>query len=138
MREIKFEVFDNFNKYICIPFLFEKSTESDRIGEDDRFNAPYIYYATATDYIEGVRRPCFIREFTGLRDATGKDIYEGDILEFDEKEWGCKHIFEVKYDKYSGFVGSGTLRDWGVFCKIIGNIYENPELLEQGRGKNNN
>lgn len=129
MREIKFRLWDKLgnkivtpNKNIYLNLLGQVVTDSPENGEIIPFSK---------DTYE-------LNQSTGLQDVTGKDIYEGDILEFDEKEWGCKHIFEVKYDKYSGFVGSGTLRDWEVFCKIIGNIYENPELLERGRGKNNN
>ncbi len=129
MREIKFRLWDKLgnkivtpNKNIYLNLLGQVVTDSPENGEIIPFSK---------DTYE-------LNQSTGLQDVTGKDIYEGDILEFDEKEWGCKHIFEVKYDKYSGFVGSGTLRDWEVFCKIIGNIYENPEHLERGRGKNNN
>ena len=129
MREIKFRLWDKLgnkivtpNKNIYLNLLGQVVTDSPENGEIIPFSK---------DTYE-------LNQSTGLQDVTGKDIYEGDILEFDEKEWGCKHIFEVKYDKYSGFAGSGTLRDWEVFCKIIGNIYENPEHLERGRGKNNN
>lgn len=73
--------------------------------------------------------PESVGEFTGLQDSEGVDIYEGDVLQVDES-----YINYVIFDK-----GLFQLKDsiWtlhGVInyndkIKIIGNIYQNPELL---------
>jgi len=68
--------------------------------------------------------------FTGLHDKNGKEIYEGDIVAYN-KDYGGDKTFEVEYKK-GGFTIQNALI--GV-CKqesleVIGNIYENPELLE--------
>ncbi len=116
MREIKFRAWDKVEKKMY--FSLD--------GFDDTFDVLNLSSSLDLDRYS-------LMEFTGLQDVNGNDIYEGDILEFDEKEWGGKKIFLVRYDKYNQFGGAGTLRDWEIFCKIIGNIYENPELLEDNK-----
>ncbi|MGA2669983.1 MAG: YopX family protein [Dehalococcoidia bacterium] len=79
----------------------------------------------------GAIRPETVGEFTGLKDKNGKEIYEGDIV--GEKGWAYKVEFE---DGMFRLAHSTLLVDWiyarkrqGIETKVIGNIYENPELL---------
>lgn len=97
-----------------------------------------------------------IGQFTGLHDKNGKEIYEGDIVEFEDtgeegyeyKEgFGFNNIAQVVYEN-----GIYTLANFGESdnsyyatdcsdeeileevlrngnCEVIGNIYENSELL---------
>lgn len=73
-----------------------------------------------------------LMQFTGLRDENGKEIYEGDILDFDEREWGGRFKPEVVWMK--NIIGDwnycGSLSDVKEWRRVIGNIYENPELLK--------
>jgi|ERR1035437_8100365 hypothetical protein len=67
-------------------------------------------------------------EYTGLKDKNGKEIYEGDII---KRYTG--YVFEMKIRKYSlGMVNDATAigYDWHNSDEVIGNIYENPELIK--------
>ena len=57
----------------------------------------------------------------------GKQIFEGDILEWDAREWGCEHREVAEWD-YS--LLDARKHDWHEWCKVIGNVHDNPELLE--------
>jgi hypothetical protein len=73
-------------------------------------------------------------QFTGLLDRLGKEIYEGDICRFDVREGG---VGEPAYHNLVGQVGFSfgcyTIGDFLSHyhsLEVIGNIYENPNLLE--------
>lgn len=100
-----------------------------------------------------VGRDIELMQFTGLKDKNGKEIYEGDIIyEGDSKRSFKKWAFEdwigaeewgiVEYrngsfvvDFYSIYGGEGTeilgkRLGYTKRFRVIGNIYENPELLK--------
>lgn len=88
-----------------------------------------------------------LMQSTGLFDKNGREIFEGDIIDTTDYEGGLSSVgnplVKVESDKY-GFIVTGdfpgspiTLKEFedgrkfaGVKVKIIGNVYENPELLE--------
>lgn len=66
-------------------------------------------------------------QFTGLKDRNGKDIYEGDITEYEFPPCGMQRG-EWIFDEGAFFL-KGTGRWRPLDCEIIGDIYSNPELL---------
>ena len=87
-----------------------------------------------------------LMQYTGLHDSKGLEIYEGDILKVTAED-GLSYLAPVRYfgdEGYPAFDLAGIPTPWsydanalatiiqgGVeTCEIVGNIYENPELLE--------
>ena len=62
-------------------------------------------------------------EYTGLKDKNGKEIYEGDIFNYDGEIDTIDSIEDFYFNELIEYRMSEG--------KIIGNIYENPELLKE-------
>ena len=83
-----------------------------------------------------------VGQYTGLTDKNGTKIFEGDILAFDDTDGG-KGFYEVFWDGNSGkfaiaengnrnYVDDFELferNEWFKWFTVIGNIYDNPELV---------
>jgi uncharacterized phage protein (TIGR01671 family) len=74
-----------------------------------------------------------VEQYTGLKDKNGKEIYEGDVVRL----W-TSHICEIKHCELHAqiLIGKDLLtRGYAKDCEVIGNIHENPELLEVNNAK---
>jgi hypothetical protein len=73
----------------------------------------------------------FLLQYTGLVDKNDKEIFEGDILKIYCENNRNSYFKEVKWLNDPFNKGRWDALDNCVFtfCKIVGNIYENPELI---------
>lgn len=118
----KYRAWDIRNKQMVHDALKLSETQMLVEVDNDHFNNPFSFF-------DG----CVWMRFTGKHDADGNELYDGDIVEFDRKEWGSdNNIFLVQWNEEGACwdFGGGTVSEM-YFRKKIGNIFENPELLER-------
>ena len=79
---------------------------------------------------------CEIMQCTGLKDKSGREIYEGDIIVDNSGE---KYVCEWGEPEAGFYLYQLSSARTFYFCnfeenelKIVGNIHENPELLKEG------
>jgi uncharacterized phage protein (TIGR01671 family) len=117
MREIKFRCYD--------------ITEKTMYYDIQDHNKGYLNFAYYLDNTESF----IIEQYTGLKDKNGKEIYEGDIIAYEQMRIFESECFEVIFleGAFKRKNKNYDLRDLTVFIdkiEIIGNIHENPELIK--------
>lgn len=127
MREIKFRAWEEdvefMNYSVCITTTENKS-----------------YYEVSEGFGLIEINPEHVMQYTGLKDKNGTEIYEGDIYDTGARKFIVKYDNErAGYYPFAKGDGCGCCSDEVVWIpdhgEVIGNIYENPELLEKEQSK---
>lgn len=138
MREIKFRAWDLERKQmrgVMDIKWFDNGAMRANATESQDFYEPRLNSKNVTEFV--------LMQYTGLKDRNGKEIYEGDIVQFPDPctrsqsgyelstgviEW---HTDEAKFDVTGReSVDLETFWEDIDMAEVIGNIYENPDLLE--------
>ena len=132
MRDIKFRCWDTENKEML---------EVQELDYEDSYNGqPMIRTTMYSDYFD--TEDMILMQYVGLKDKNEKEIYEGDIVKFrfkDDREEFPDLIGYIEYQ--TTFTAFRIMSNQGSFkiditeikfIEVIGNIYENPKLLEEG------
>ena len=130
MREIKFRVWHADYKKMELP---EKQLSQD-IDYWDGVKGSVL--GIINQYLKDSDK--VFMEYIGRNDKNGKDIYEGDILIcqalFSSKSFKKKEHRAVVTYQLGSFIPKSIGETYVLNfdnCEVIGNIYENPELLKQ-------
>ena len=134
MREIKFDIIlwdgndsETIEHYDTESAFMEGIIELDKNG--CLVGVGNVYRASKETTIDEC---VIIRQYTGLKDKNGKEIYEGDIVEYEDE---INDILEdyrgiVEFeDGIFTFDGGNPISCYDEY-EVIGNIYENPEFKE--------
>jgi len=121
MREIK---------YRQALFLNGKFQQWHYWGFMEQYGAlTFVGPETHRSTIEGARKNS--QDYTGLKDKTGREIYEGDVVKFTDaitdREFTAPIVFNSCCYRADTLIG---LRAFYDNPEVIGNVWENPELLE--------
>lgn len=131
MRDLKFRAWDNTNNKMIIPGIY------------DSFHLHMTW--TGNVYKEGKLQDYIFMQFTGLKDKNGKEMYFEDVVIIrDDESDNPPHAqtFKIVQDDFGipVFYSLGHYENWDFLeffssrrnndFEIIGNMYENPELLK--------
>lgn len=131
MREIKFRAWDKVKQKWCN----YKIDDGTVYFMDNDTGCWYRNYHGKYENFD-------LMQYTGIKDINNIEIYEGDIVKLSKENSNFKEIGVVKFDENKASYVLETQDDdlsynisyynyHKVYYRVIGNIYENKELLKQ-------
>ena len=132
MREIKFRAWLKEDKKMVNVETMDFTDKSIQYLKRSEIINAYILRRESDDDVE-------LMQYTGLKDKNGKEIYEGDILFFRDENMKYIVVWQdaafiiksIEIRKYSEKMC--WLDDTEICCEIVGNVYENKNLLEENK-----
>ena len=123
MREIKFRVWADDKFYDKCLVGNTNNTN------DEKWTCPMVWLEDRKEWVHCDNGD--ICQYTGLKDKNGTEIYEGDMLDYDGDLWQVEYLEE---DGMFALISEGIVENFSnmnsKWFEVIGNIHENPELLE--------
>lgn len=127
MKELKFRAWiKNYNYYADV-LGFEQGRLFVQFQSGER--AQHRLYVPIED--------CILEQYTGLKDKNGKEIYEGDVVEYTTCYYGNekRHRKVVEWKEWDsddfGEPHNIGYRDLSEYMEVVGNVHENADLLEE-------
>lgn len=119
MRELKFRVWNNFEKTYEDGERYYLAKNGTIVVQDGYTMAQLAH-------------PPTVEQYTGLKDKDGKEIYEGDIVDYnDDGDCIGYVVYNAPHYEIMEKIGYPCWLKGGPHQRVIGNIHENPELLEK-------
>ncbi len=148
MREIKFRAWDDVLG-MCEVIEIDFMSDTVEVG-GKKTTHHYVPEEKRESYTLNIEN-AHLMQYAGLKDKNGKEIYEGDLIKYYGRHVdhynNRETVYEIQYhplrfegipiaylydkDMYGDWCGGGELKDFYSYeVEVIGNLYENPELLK--------
>ncbi len=144
MRDIEFRAWNDTTKTMVLP---ERAVDCDVPDNAVSMTGQFLEYsdncACGCEFREYLSENmhCILMQYTGLKDKNGVKIFEGDIVVFecswaDQSPTKGKVMWDGSEAKFQVLYRHDEEQLWAMDAgidtyEVIGNIYENPELLEK-------